>query len=298
MTEYRIFGIGELLWDQMPEGRNPGGAPANFAYVTSRLGDRAGVLSRVGSDADGDELIEKVGSRGVDVSLVQRDPDRPTGIVFVSFSEGEPAYAIPEDAAWDALELTPEWKEAAAEADAVSFGTLSQRSPDSKTVIRGFLDHLPEHAVKLLDLNLRTGGHTTGLIKESLSMANALKINRDELNTVSLAFGIHGEDEIEIMEKLLERFDLEFACLTRGSEPSILATQDEVSEEPVEIISVADTVGAGDAFSAGLVHGILRDWPLAEINSFASTVGSYVAARSGAMPDFAEFEYPQHLDRS
>ncbi len=289
MATFKVFGIGELLWDDLPSGRQPGGAPANFAYVADCLGDRSCVLSRIGSDDSGDELLSSIGKGGPDLSLIQRDPLRPTGTASVLISHEDAAFSFGEDTAWDHLEATEEWLEALASADAVAFGTLCQRSMPSRNAIRELLGRVPEDALVLVDLNLRAGCYTTGVIDESLTAANTAKLNGDELKVVSSTFGIHGDDEVDLLEKVRERFDLDLICLTRGAESSLLVAEDEISDEEVGAIETSDPVGAGDAFAAALVHGLLREWSLRDINRFAGAVGSYVASRPGAMPDFSDF---------
>jgi fructokinase len=289
MAEFNVFGIGELLWDDLPEGRRAGGAPANFAYVAAQLGDHGSVLSRVGSDADGDELVDEMARRSVDVSFIQRDRSLPTGSVKITFVDGEPAYDIRTEVAWDELSMTDEWLQAASAADAIAFGTLGQRSEASRQTIRGLLSAAGEKAIKFLDLNLRQDFFTDNLIEESFGLASAAKLNADELERVCAALGIEKPDLGERLNTLRERFALDVICLTQGSANSLILTRTEMSDQEIPQIDLADAVGAGDAFSAGLVHGLLRGWDIARVNRFAASVGSFVASRIGAMPDFSDF---------
>jgi fructokinase len=289
MSGFNVFGIGELLWDELPDGRRPGGAPANFAYVATQLGDHGSVLSRVGNDQAGSDLVAAIADRGVDVSLIQTDESLPTGRVTVTFDEGEPSYDIQTEAAWDGLFLADDWRQAAEAADAVAFGTLGQRSEDSKHTIREFLLSVTPRAIRFLDMNLRRGFFSKELIEDSLQLATAAKLNTAELEYVCTVLGITKPDTGEQLNDIRDRFGLDVICLTRGAESSFVLTGSEMSDQDIEQIDVADAVGAGDAFSAGLVHGLLRGWDIARVNRFAASVGSYVASRAGAMPDFADF---------
>lgn len=289
MDRFNVFGIGELLWDELPEGRRPGGAPANFAYVATQLGDNGAILSRVGGNDDGGRLVASIAATGVNTTFIQTDDQKPTGTVSVELKQGQPQYVIHEPVAWDELAFSGSWEEAAGIADALSFGTLGQRSPRSKLAIRSFLGTTRAKCLKLLDLNLRQTFYSAKLIDESLGLANALKLNGSELDVLSRQFGIAG-GTADALDSIRRRFDLKLACLTRGEDPSLLATRDGLFEASVGPVIIADAVGAGDAFAAGLVHGVLRSWEPEKTLRFAGRVGSYVASMAGAMPDFSHFK--------
>ncbi len=289
MAEFKIYGIGELLWDELPGGKRPGGAPANFAYVSTQLGDRGAILSRVGNDQEGDDLTANLAERGVDVSFVQRDERLPTGSVRVVVAEGEPEYEIKPEVAWDNLEFSKDWRDAALEADAVAFGTLGQRSRESARTIQEFLASVGSRAVRLVDLNFRQGFYSREILEKSLEIANAAKLNEAELDLVCDEFSVGGPYIAERLNRIRELFGLDVICLTRGALNSLILTGTEMSDHKIAPVEVADAVGAGDAFSAGLVHGLLRGWEIDRVNRFAGQVGSFVASRSGAMPDFSGF---------
>lgn len=288
-NEFKVIGLGEILWDVLPSGKQLGGAPANFAYVATKLGDLGSVASRVGEDAEGYDAIERIRSNGVGTDLIQFDSKRPTGSVIVTLNDGQPSYEIVRDVAWDALEFSGAWRDAARETDAVCFGSLAQRSERSGEAIGSFLDETPSNALRIFDVNLRGDYFDAEIMHASFTAANVAKLNHDELPIVCQMFGIAGEDEIAMATTLRDRFDLRLLCVTRGSHGSLLVTSDKMDEHSGIPIMVADTIGAGDAFTAGMTHGVLRDWPLDKINEFANRVGSFVASRSGAMPSFEDF---------
>ncbi len=286
---FKIVGLGEILWDVLPTGRQLGGAPANFAYVATQLGDRGSVASRVGEDSEGREAIDLIRLRGVGTELIQFDPEWPTGSVIVTLNNGQPSYEIVPDVAWDRLEFSNQWQSEAHAADAVCFGSLAQRGATSRRTIMSFVTNTRPDAFRVFDVNLRDDFEDSEVIRESLAAANVAKLNHDELPIVCQMLGIAGEDEVAMATTLRDRFDLRLLCVTRGPRGSLLVASDKMDEHSGIPIMVADTIGAGDAFTAGMTHGMLRDWPLEKINEFANRVGSFVASRSGAMPSFEDF---------
>lgn len=288
-NRFKIVGLGEILWDLLPSGKQLGGAPANFAYVATQLGDRGSVASRVGEDSEGREAIDLIRSRGVGTDLIQSDPEHPTGSVIVTFNGDQPKYEIVPDVAWDRLEFSNEWQAAAGEADAVCFGSLAQRSTASGNTIRSFLSHTRPDALRVFDVNLRCDFFDPEVLRASLGAANVAKLNNDELPVVCAMFGIVGSDENAMASMLRAKFDLNLLCVTRGSRGSLLVTSRRMDEHRGISTEVADTIGAGDAFTAAMTHGLLRNWPLGTISEFANRVGSFVASRSGAMPPFEKF---------
>lgn len=280
-----IVGLGELLWDILPSGKQLGGAPANFAYITKLLGDKGIPASRVGRDPLGDEALHRLAHLGLSADYTQRDPMHPTGTVRVEVdSTGQPRFEISESVAWDFLDWTPQWQKLAQQADAVCFGSLAQRSERSRSTIRNFVLASRPNAVRVFDLNLRQNFYTAEILAESLSLATIVKLNHEELPRIMRLFDWEHHSEEDAARRLLSLHDLKLVCVTRGNSGSLLVSASEYSEHPGFRIKVADTVGAGDAFTAALVHGYLRGTSLSEINEAANRVGAWVASQSGATP--------------
>lgn len=285
---FNIIGLGEILWDILPNGKHLGGAPANFAYISKQLGNNGIVLSRVGNDEFGKEIFNELKLKNISTDLIQIDAENPTGIVKVKLENGQPNYEIVENVAWDFLEFTAKCDDIAERCDAVCFGSLAQRGKISRQTIRKFVEKTK--GLRIFDVNLRQNYFSNEILRESFRLANIVKLNHEELPIISEIFEIEGANLIEKAEKLLSEFDLKMICVTRGGNGSLLITQDAVSENKGLKIKIADTIGAGDSFTAGMTHGILRDWTLEKINDFANKVGAFVASNTGAMPDFSSFE--------
>lgn len=283
MKPFNIIGLGEVLWDVLPDGKQLGGAPANFAYTASRLGNRGIVLSRVGDDANGAAILDELKAKNLSTEHIQIDQKNPTGTVKVKLENGQPEYEIIEPVAWDFLESSDDWREIAANADAVCFGSLAQRGDISRKTIREFVEL--SKGWRIFDVNLRQNYFSAEILCESLRLANIVKLNHEELPQIVEMFETAGADKIAQAENLREKFDLNYVCVTRGAAGSILIKSGEVSEHGGEKAEIADTIGAGDAFTAALTHGVLRDWKLSEINEFANRVGAFVASKTGAMPE-------------
>lgn len=294
--QYRILGIGELLWDQLPEGEKLGGAPASFAVMAARLGNHASILSRVGRDDAGRRAIAALEPLPADQSLVQIDHEHPTGQVTVRIEKDQPVYTIPHPAAWDFMELTDLWVQMARRADAMCFGTLAQRTVESRRTIQTLVAQSSDSCARVFDANLRAPFFSGDVLVESLELATVVKLNDEELPQVLSLLGLPGVEgdakdgsrssaELRSAQRLLEEFPaLEMVALTRGSHGSLLVRRNEWHEHPGISIQVADTVGAGDAFTAALLHFLLRGAPLSTLNEAANRWGSWVASNSGAMP--------------
>jgi fructokinase len=280
-----VVGLGELLWDLFPTGQQLGGAPTNFAYITSLLGDEGIPASRLGQDSLGANAMHRLGELNLSTEFIQKDADHPTGTVKVEVNRaGQPRFEISESVAWDFLAWTPQWQKLAQQADAVCFGSLAQRSEQSRTTIRNFLMALRKNAVRVFDVNLRQNFYTTQVLAESMKLATVVKLNRDELPIIMRSFELESRGEEDSARQLLSSHEVKLVCVTRGNEGSLLVSADERSEHPGFKVKVADTVGAGDAFTAALVHGYLRGTLLAQINETANRVGAWVASQSGATP--------------
>jgi fructokinase len=292
--------MGELLWDQLPEGAFLGGAPANFAVMAGRLGNRAVLLSRIGRDELGCKAIERFDSLPTDARFLQVDPAHETGRVTVAFEGGEPHYTIHQPAAWDFLELTGEWLELAEKADALCFGSLAQRSRESRQTIQALAARTPASCVRVFDVNLRAPFYSAEVIQQSLELATVLKMNDAELPRVlgllelkvvdELAPGpLRLTDERQGASSLLRKFpSLQMVAVTRGAHGSLLVTREAWHEHPGIPVQVADTIGAGDAFTAAMIQYLLRGVDLATLNEAGNRWGAWMASQSGAMPALSD----------
>jgi fructokinase len=281
----RVVGLGEVLWDQFPDRSHLGGAPANFAYITTLMGDRGIVASRVGEDSLGLEALRRMEELGLNIDHVQTDPQHPTGIVKVEVdSKGLPRFEIAHPVAWDALEWTPDWKQLAQHADAVCFGSLAQRSEKSCATIRHFLGATSPHTLKVFDVNLRQSYYSQAVLGQSMTLADIVKLNDEELPKIMSLNKTSHKDELSSAHWLIRTHDLKLVCVTRGGRGSLLVRDRDSSEHPGFRVHVADTVGSGDAFTAGLVHEYLQGASLDLMNEVANLVGAWVASEVGAMP--------------
>ena len=282
---HTIIGLGEILWDLLPGGRQLGGAPANFAYFANLLGERGIVASRVGNDELGREAFARLRRLGSATEYLQCDPDHPTGTVQVQVDvAGQPQFEISRPVAWDFLQWTSEWKQLAERADAVCFGSLAQRSPASRQTILQFLRATRPETLRVFDVNLRPPFYSEEVLAESLPLAGIIKLNHDELPVMSRLLGAAFTGERAAAEALLRRSGARLVCVTRGRCGSLLVSQQGAVEHPGFRVPVADTVGAGDAFTATLVHHHLRGASPQEMNEAANRVGAWVASQVGATP--------------
>ncbi len=288
---FTVVGLGELLWDLFPQGPQLGGAPANFAYISSLLGDHGIVASRLGSDALGEEARRRFQHLRLPTDFLQTDTRHPTGTVRVSLDVlGQPRYEIAGPVAWDFFEMTDEWRGLAFEASAISYGTLAQRSLASRQTILEFIDRSPAGTVRVFDVNLRQAFYSAETLCESARRATVIKLNDEEfpaiLRLLKAPEGISAPGEARrAMEWVLGKTGAKLVCVTRGACGSLLASPAEYHEHSGLRITIKDTVGAGDAFAAALVHHYLRGAPLAAMNEAANTMGAWVASCSGAMPE-------------
>ena len=291
-----VLGLGELLWDVLPEGLRLGGAPANFSVMAGRLGNHAVLLSRIGRDDLGRKAIEQLDPLPVDASFLETDPLHETGRVTVYFESGQPRYTIHQPAAWDFLELSDEWVRLAERADAICFGSLAQRCGESRQTIQTLAAQTQAKCVRVFDVNLRAPFYSGEVIQESVELATVMKMNDAEvplvlgllgLTTGDLAPGValRQEELRQGAERLLEEFPtLGMVAITRGGHGSLLVTREEWNEHPGIPVKVMDTIGAGDAFTAALTHYLLRGADLATLNEAGNRWGAWVASQAGAMP--------------
>jgi len=280
-----VVGIGEILWDLLPDGRQMGGAPANFAFHARALGAASVIVSAVGDDPFGREILVQLRSRGLDLSGIATVSSAPTGTVTVALDAGGiPHYTIPEGVAWDVLPWTAGLGDIAARADAVCFGTLAQRSPVSRATIGSFLDATRPDCLRVLDLNLRQSYFSRELVLGLLERATVLKLNDDELAAVAGMLSLPGP-ETRVLAALLQAYPLTVIALTKGPSGSRLFGRGSDIIHPGYPAETEDTVGAGDAFTATLVAGLLKEKSWEEIGERANRIAGYVCSQKGAWPD-------------
>ena len=280
-----------MLWDVFPDGEHFGGAPANVAVHAAGLGAEALMISAVGKDARGDEALQRLAAFGVDCSAVARLADHPTGVVRVRVdAAGLPSYDIARGSAWEFIPWTAPVERAAQRADAICFGTLAQGLPESRATIRRAVAATRGTAWRLFDVNLRQTYYDAGLVTASLDLANAVKLNEEELPVVARLCGLESVTPVEQLRELCGRFGLRLAALTRGPCGSLLVTADGAWDCPAPRTEIVDTVGAGDAFTATLLVGILAGRSLDEVNERANAVAAYVCSQPGATPPIPFFQ--------
>ena len=280
-----VIGMGEALWDVLPEGKKIGGAPANFAYHVSQFGLPSCVVSAIGDDPLGHEIIENFTSKGL-THQIETVP-YPTGTVQVEIDQaGVPQYEIKENVAWDNIPYTAKLEQLAEKTSAICFGSLAQRNVVSRNTINRFLDAIPAENDPLIvfDVNLRQGFYNKEILCNSMKRCNILKINDEELVTVSRMFGYPGIDLQDKCWILLGKYNLRMLILTCGINGSYVFTPGNVSFQPTPKVEVADTVGAGDSFTAAFISSILKGKSVAEAHSRAVQTSAFVCTKKGAMP--------------
>ena len=280
-----VVGLGEVLWDMLPEGKKLGGAPANFAYHAGQFlgSDNTIAISALGKDSLADETIEALKEHGLNYLLPR--VNYPTGTVQVTLSgDGIPAYEIKENVAWDNIPYTPEIAEIARNCRAVCFGSLAQRFVTSWATIRQFLDDTPADCLKIFDINLRQQFYTRDVIEESLKRCSILKINDEELVVIQRMYGYNDSDMPGICEKMLAEHGLKMLVLTCGTNGSYVFAPGLTSFQETPKVTVADTVGAGDSFTGSFCAAILNGKPIKEAHKKAVQVSAFVCTQHGAMP--------------
>jgi fructokinase len=293
-----ILGIGELLWDLLPQGPRLGGAPANFAVMAGRLGNRAAILSRIGRDELGRQAVDRLDPMPVETRYIEVDAAHETGRVTVGLTAGEPSFTIHQPSAWDYLDLSDEWIQLAGRADAICFGSLAQRNRHSRQTIQTLAAATAAACIRVFDVNLRAPFYSTEVLQESLELSTVVKMNEAEAPLVLDLLNIEFDDASspegsrprgDLLRRaagsLLDAFPtLNLVAITRGSRGSLLATRDEWDEHPGFPVKIADGIGAGDAFTAAMTHYLLRGAGLATLNEAGNRWGGWMASQSGAMP--------------
>ena len=285
-NKFVIVGIGELLWDVLPDGKQLGGAPVNFACHCGQLGGKAYPISCIGVDQLGYEIKAALGALGVDCSYVQENIIYSTGTVQVTLDhKGKPSYEICEGVAWDNIELSDALTELAQRTDAVCFGSLAQRNDASRKAICSFIRKMPVDALKIFDVNLRQKFFSKEIIGESLKLANILKLSDEELPVLAEMYKLGGDTKQQLVE-LRQLFDLRLIAYTRGAQGSLLIEAASADDHPGCPGAAIDSIGAGDSFTAALCMGLLNNKPLSAINQHANRVGTFVCSQAGATPVF------------
>lgn len=287
---FKVIGIGEVLWDLLPAGPQLGGAPANFAHHARQLGAEARVITRVGNDAYGRQILARFAEMNIHSDTVQVDDHLPTGTAAVVLgTDGTPHFTIADGVAWDALTLTSEAQLAAHNANAICFGTLAQRTATSAATIQKLVAALPLTALRVFDINLRQHFYNREILEHSLDSAHILKLNDHELDVLVPLFELKGDTKQKI-KQLAEHFELRLIALTRAERGSLLYQSGNWSEMNGLRKAAVDTVGAGDAFTAALVMGMLHRLALDDIHRIAAEIAAFVCCCHGATPTL-----PSHL---
>ncbi|MFP4026200.1 MAG: carbohydrate kinase family protein [Candidatus Brocadiia bacterium] len=286
---YTILGLGEILWDCFEDERVLGGAPANFAYQVKQMGHTGIPLSRVGCDQLGEDVFSTLEEARLPTEFLQRDASHPTGRVLIEVDKaGVPDFAIVEDVAWDYLESDERWTRLARKSNAICFGTLAQRSAKSRQTIREVLLAASEGGGELLfDVNFRQDFYNREIVERSLELCTALKLNHEEIVRLGELLAINGGEQ-KVCDRVMIAYDVNLVCVTRGPEGCTLYADQDRVDAAVPPVEVVDTVGSGDAFSAGLMVKYLDGCSLSSIAHAANLLGSFVAGRRGAMPAVPE----------
>ena len=281
-----VVGLGEILWDVFPTRKVLGGAPANFAYHISQFGFNGYAVSGIGNDSVGEEILTSLEKKRLNYLI--ETTDYPTGTVQVTLcGAGIPHYEICEGVAWDNIPFTQRIENLAKSTKVVCFGSLAQRSEVSRTTIRKFIEAMPDDSIKICDINLRLDYYTKAIVDKSIKMSNMLKINDEEIIKITKLFDWSGSEE-EICRRLLQEYELRILILTKGTEGSYVFTPDLTSFLPSPRVHVADTVGAGDSFTAAFTAAYLNGQTVEEAHCLAAEVAAYVCQQHGAMPRLAD----------
>jgi len=286
---YQFVGLGEILWDMLPDGKKLGGAPANFAYHAKAIAQNrvdSFIASCIGNDSLGKEISAALNDLNINQSYLGVDSGHATGTVAVELDQhGSPDYSIDQDVAWDYIPAIS--AELAKSVDVVCFGTLAQRTPASMNSIIQFLSEVPDSALKIFDINLRQSYYSLDVISNSLNLANVLKINDEEIVVIGRLLGINASEEC-VLQELVDRYGLKLGILTKGAKGSTLISGDKISSFPGFDVPVQDSVGAGDAFTAAIAVGMLQDYDLDHLNVCANKLATFVCTTTGATPDIPD----------
>lgn len=280
-----VIAIGELLWDLLPNGKKPGGAPANVLYHLQQLGNTTSLISAVGNDELGKELVQYLQDHNLNTKFIQK-VEKPTGTVEVTLENGSPSYTTSESVAWDYIQKTPQNLQAAATCNAIVYGSLSQREINSSKTILALLEEKKSDCITLFDVNIREPFINKSTVECSLKHATIFKLNDDELPTVCSLLSIDAQDTQSACTQILYKYNLDLVALTQGKAGSTLITKDSFLQRDSVHSDICDTIGAGDAYSAALLDGLLQGLPLDIIQKKAHILAGWVAEQPGAMPTY------------
>lgn len=285
ISKNEILCIGEVLWDRLPSGAKPGGAPMNVALHLNAIGLNAAIASSVGKDEAGQQLINFLQESGVKTDLIQLDETLPTSEVLVHLDANNNAtYEICEPVAWDNIQLTRELAEKAKNSGLIIYGTLASRNKTTRETLLQLLGN--EDAVKLIDVNLRKPYDKQDVLEVLLAKSNIVKLNDDELVVFAGWHGVKGKTERELVEWFVNHHKVDMLCVTRGERGALMYYNNQFFEHPGFKVNAVDTVGAGDAFLAGLVASFLQQKTPDKAISFACATGAFVASKAGATPKY------------
>jgi fructokinase len=284
LSKQKLVGLGEVLWDCLPAGRRLGGAPANCAFHAHQMGIPSAVVSAVGEDDDGWKILQQLGAMGLDCTGLAMRADLPTSRVTVKMRDGQPSYTIRQPVAWDGLTLTHEAARLAQECAAVCFGSLAQRSEESREMIQEFLRATSESAWRIFDVNLRQDYYSADVLNASLELANVVKLNDEELPVLAELLALADTTADGRLAELRDRYSLHMVAYTSGAAGSVLLDAHQTNRLAGPPVTVEDTIGAGDSFTATLAVGLLQGWPLEEIHARAIQLAGYVCTQPGATP--------------
>ena len=291
----KILSIGEVLWDMLPSGRKVGGAPANCAFHCMQLGADVRILSRIGNDDLGRELIGFYRSLGLSTEFIETDMTAPTGTVGVELSaDGQPKYTIHSNVAWDKIEATTSATQFVHSVDAVCFGSLAARNQTTLRTIQTLVSQTKPSALRVLDLNLRDPFVDHQVIESMLRLTNVLKLNDEELTRIVAMFDVPGNTMKQHADWFIDHYDLKMLILTCGSHGSRIFCDGKEHFCGGRKVEVVDTVGAGDAFTATVIVGLLSGWSIETINERANEIAAFVCTQSGATPKFKTGSVPDN----
>jgi fructokinase len=282
----KVLGLGEILWDIFGDTKFLGGAPTNFVFHCRQMGLEAWPVSRIGKDELGQEILGDLRKKNIPADLIQIDYQKPTGTTRVEMEGTGHRFTITEDVAWDYIMADEKSLSAARGASAICFGSLGQRNDISRSSIMKLIRECS--GLVVFDINLRQHFYTRDIIEDSLEFSNVLKLNNDEILVLQEMLGIPGQKTEEICRGIMKEFDLDLVSVTRGAEGAMLVSEKDVADEPGRPVTVADTVGCGDAFCAVLVNGLLKKKELSVIAREACRVGEFVAGKTGATPEWGK----------
>lgn len=287
MSSLHVAGMGEVLWDIYPDARYPGGAPANFAGHIAQYGINSYLISRVGQDRAGKELLEEMQKLGIQTDMVQTDSKYPTGTVNVSIdAHGSPAFQCTTNVAFDHIQWIKSLESMTTSLDGVLFGTLAQRNADSRTTIQQYISEM-YLTVKLFDVNIRVWDEDVKkVVLKSLELADIIKMNDQELLTLKTALQAESGNDCDFLHMLIKEYRVALAAVTRGAQGCLLVTKAQKTEHPGYQVNAVDTTGCGDAFAAGLMISVLEKRSLEETAELANRLGAFVATRRGAVPSW------------